>query len=204
MALSTALDDGMRDFRGGIEQAIAAGQYTNLRLQDETEFSLWDRAQPADESSTGDRNAAELMNVIFAASRPEGRKLPMTMNIQPQDWPMHSVGYLFYKQLYYFKLRASAAQKRISDGDFQALADQAARTLVPAIEVVNVGDCANSVINVSTDASTEEVAESLVTQATTHQGYNCHSTAEDAEMGKKREHAKVIEISYSAQEWRSE
>lgn len=194
----------MRDFRGGIEQAIAAGQYTNLRLQDETDFPLGDRAKPADEGSTGSRNAAELMNVIFAASRPEGRKLPMTMNIQPQDWPMHSVGYLFYKQLYYFKLRASAAQERISDGDFQALADQAARTLVPAIEVVNVGDCANSVINVSTDASTEEVAESLVTQATTHQGYNCHSTAEDAEMDKNREHAKVIEISYSTHEWRSE
>ncbi|MDQ3494057.1 MAG: hypothetical protein M3485_00635 [Pseudomonadota bacterium] len=204
MDQTTALGDGMKAFRADIERAVAAGQYTNLRLQDETDFSLVDRAPAAASGSTGDQNATEILNTISDAIRPEGRKLLMSLNIQPHDWPMHSVGYLFYRQLYYFKVRATAAQERVSADDFHTLADHVAHTLVPAIEVVNVGDCANSVINLSTAASTEEIAKSLVTQAATHQGYNCHSTTEAAGMDKKRKDTEVVEISYSLQEWRSE
>lgn len=204
MGQAAALATGMEAFRADLVRATDAKTYANLVLQEEQEFPLVDDASVVSSESPQDPNAAAILEAIASATRPSGRKLAMTMNLQPQDWPMHSNGYLFYKQLYYFKVRASATQDRITAGQFNALADRAARTLMPAIEVVNVGECVNSVINIVTNASPEEAAKALVTQATEHQGYNCHATVEAAEINKKSVNAEMIGISYEPQEWKSE
>lgn len=204
MGQATALTEGMKAFRADLTRAVDAKAYTNMVLQNEQEFLLANDAHVADSESSQDGNAAELLEAIASATRPSGRKLAMTMNLQPRDWPMHSSGHLFYKQLYYFKVRATATQDRITTEQFNELADRAARTLMPAIEVVNVGECANSVITIAANASPDEAAKALVTQATEHQGYNCHATAEAAEIKKKSANAEMIDISYDPQEWKSE
>ena len=207
MDRALAMATGMEAFRGDLERAAEAGTYTQLRLQEEEAFALVDEppASSVDTPETArERDLGEILAIVAAGNRPSGRKLPITLNLQPQDWPMYSVGYLFYWQLYFFKVRATAAQERISAEQFHALADRAARALVPAIEVANVGACAQSVINVAADASSEDIANTLITQATEHQGYNCHERIEAAGISQKSEHAEVIEISYQPGEWRSQ
>lgn len=203
MEQATALNTGMEAFRADLARATDAKAYTNLFLQNEQEFLLVND-ENVDGEPPQDRNATAILEAIASATRPSGRKLAMTMNLQPRDWPMHSNGYLFYKQLYYFKVRATATQDRITAEQFNALADRAARTLMPAIEVVNVGECANSVITIAANASPEEASKALVKQATEHQGYNCHATEQAAEIKKKSADAEVIDISYKPQEWKSE
>lgn len=206
MSQEAALDAGMQAFRTDLDRAVEAKAYDNLVVVDERDFPL--RGDPpASGNEPGapvEADEAAILEAIGAASRIEGRKLAMTLDIQPQGWPMHSSGHLFYKQLYYFKVRASAAQQRVSAEDFAALVDRAARTLVPAIEVANVGDCANSTITISTDAPPEEAAKALVTQAAVHQGYNCHLSAEDAEIQRKSADAEVVSITYQPNEWKSQ
>ena len=204
MSQGTAMSQGMAAFRADLGRAVDAKSYTNLSMQDEQEFLLASPPQPSNPQSLADLNAAELMSAVATATHPAGRKVQMTMNLQPHELPMYSSGHLFYKQLYYFKVRASAAQERIDEKQFDALADLAARTLVPAIEVANVGDCANSVIHLSTNATPEEAASALVSQSTLHRGYNCHTTAEHAGIDKEPEDFAIVDISYEPREWKSE
>lgn len=204
MSRETAMTHGMQAFRADLARAVDAHTYTNLVVLDEREFVLADVPQPLDTKSPADRNVATILAATAAATHPTGRKIEMTMNLQPRDLAMRSSGHLFYKQLYYLKVRATAAQERISAEEFRELTDRAARTLVPAIEVVNIGSCANSTINLDINASPDEVAEALVTQASVHQGYNCHANASDAGIEKKSESAEVIDISYEPAEWKSE
>lgn len=204
MEQTAAITQGMQAFRADLKQAVDANSYSNLVVQAEQQFLPDDKFPVTKDESPQDRNAAALLEAIASSTRPPGRKLAMTMNMQPRDWAMYSNGYLFYKQLYYFKVRATAAQDRITAEEFNALADRAARALVAAIEVVNVGECANSVITLSKDATPEESAKALVMQATTHQGYNCHANADNAQMKRKSKDAEVIDISYQPQEWKSE
>lgn len=204
MSQAAAMTQGMAAFRADLDRAVDAKTYTNLSVKDEQEFLLTSPPQPFNPQSIADRNAAEVMAAAAAATHPAGRKIEITMTLQPRDLPMHSSGHLFYKQLYYFKVRASAAQERIDEKQFNVIADLAARTLVPAIEVANVGECANAVIHLSTNATPEEAAAALVSQSTLHRSYNCHATAESAEIDKKSADSEIVDISYEPYEWKSE
>ena len=204
MGSDQALERGMQAFRADLKRAVDAGSYSNLVLADEQDFATDGEPTLPVATPAADDKEALLQGIVSSGKRWMGRKLPMTLDLQPQGWPMHSRGYLFYKQLYYYKIRASAAQERISSEEFDRLTDLAARTLVPAIEVVNVGACADSTIYLDKDATPEEAAQALVTQAVEHQGYNCHASAADAALEQKSATASVIDISYEPEEWRSE
>lgn len=206
MSQSAALDGGMDTFRSSIRQAEAEKIYANVVMQDVREFPLSADLPATAGDSTRDKDEAGILAAIASAARVTGRKLAMTMD--RQDAPVYSNGYLFYKQLYFFKVRVSAEQKNISAEQFGALADRAARTLVPSIEVVNIGDCANSTVYIDTNhiakTSTEEVAKALVTQTTLQQGYNCHGDLDDAKINEKTADATMVQISYDPQEWKSQ
>ena len=204
MSQDLAMTQGMEAFRKDLARAVDAKTYTNLIVNGEQEFLLADAPKPSNAESSEDRNAAKILAAAAAATHPTGRKLALTMNLQPRDLPMHSSGHLFYKQLYYFKVRATAAQERITAEQFEAIVDRAARALVPVIEVANVGDCANAVIHLSTNASPEEGAVALVSQAALHRSYNCYTTAKSAEIDKKSANSEIVDISYEPQEWKSE
>jgi hypothetical protein len=111
--------------------------------------------------------------------------------------------YKFYKQLYYFKVRVSADATSMPGDAFLAFADTAARTLVPAIQAVNIGDCANATITIPAGGSAEDGARALVREATLQQGYNCHADRDAAKLDALARDAEVVEIGYRAEEWKS-
>lgn len=215
-----AVERGMVEFKAGFAEAEEAGYYRNVRIVEESDFTLaLPEAEPEPVVSGGkdttaihgasgdetpgtlDPGEAALISKLLEASQHTGRRLSLQLDLLPQDMPMHSGGYLFHKQLYFFKVRVSAARERIDDAGFQALADRAARSLVPAIDVVNIGDCANVVITLDPDADPQAVAESLVTQSAAYQGENCYQDAAAAGVAEKSAGARVVEIAFDAQDW---
>lgn len=201
MQQATAVEAGMKAFRDDLKRAVDQGSYTKLEELQDSSFPL--QAATVASAPANDIDAA----VIKAKTEAEqiiGRKLQLSMNLQPRDWPMYSSGYLFYKQLYYFKMRASAAQERITQTSFGTLVDHAVRTLIPELQVANIGDCANATIYLSPDASPEAGAIALVQQATLHAGYNCHSSPEDAGLPPAGSDNEIVEIGYTANEWKSQ
>lgn len=60
---------------------------------------------------------------------------------------MRSLGYVFYRNLFFFKVRLTAPESAIGEAEFRALGDAAARTLVPAMDVQNFGDCGTITFN---------------------------------------------------------
>lgn len=201
MQQTTAVETGMKAFRDDLKRAVTDGSYTQLRELQDSSYPLLSTEPAAKPANDFD---AEVIRAKVEVEQITGRKLQLSMNLQPRDWPMYSSGYLFYKQLYYFKLRASAAQERITQATFNALADRAAQTLIPALQVANIGDCANATIYLSPDAKPEAGAIELVRQTTLHTGYNCHSSADEAGLPRPGQDTEIVEIGYNADEWKSQ
>lgn len=198
---ASAIDDGMKAFRHDLKLASEQGIYTQLSELHDAPFPLT-TAEP-DNSTTAHSNDAAVLKAITDAQRIDGHKLQMRMNLQPRDWPMYSSGYLFYKQLYYFKLRATAAQERITQETFDTLTDLAARTLIPALQVANVGGCAQATIVLNVDDAPEHAATELVRKSAQQQALNCHSDTQQTGVEALRATAAVVDITYSADEWKS-
>ncbi|WP_051175995.1 hypothetical protein [Luteimonas mephitis] len=223
-AEADAVERGMVEFKAGFAEAEEAGYYGNVRIVEESDFTLElpgpepgsaspgdmaaDAAAPTRDASEReapgelDTGEAALARMLLEASQHTGRRVSVQLDLLPQGMPMHSDGYLFHKQLYFFKVRVSAARERIDDAGFRALADRAARSLVPAIDVVNIGDCANAVITVDPDGDPQAIAEALVTQSVAYQRENCFKDAATAGITEKSADARVVEIGFDAQDWR--
>lgn len=202
MSPAEAIDSGIRDFRASMKYAAEHDTYSRLQELRDDPFPLDPADTPSRKTPANDLDA-QVIQVIAQAEQVTGRRLQMQLNLLPSDWPMYSNGYLFYKQLYYFKLRASAAQERISQEQFDALTDQAARTLIPALQVANVGGCKDATIYLDPAASPEQGALALATQVSLHKGYNCHGSAEEAGIPARRADSAVVEIPFTAAEWKS-
>ncbi|MEG3049151.1 MAG: hypothetical protein RR792_03035 [Thermomonas sp.] len=203
MTQDAALRDGMAAFREDLRLAQEAGTYGDLEIVDADAFPLSGTGEVA-EDAKGTPADAELLAIIAKASRIDGQHLGLRMRLPGQDVDIQSAGFLFYKQLYYFKVRISVAADAMPPDAFKAFADRAARILVPAIQAVNIGACANATITLPSDGSPEEAGGILVREATLHQGYNCHASRTDAKLEALSRGARVIEIGYSAAEWKSE
>lgn len=205
MPAEQAITMGMRAFRADLDGTLSAGSYTQLRIHEDTSFDLrLPGTAPSMATDPDDPYASLILEATSAAAGPVGRRLRMSIQLPP-DIPMYSVGYLFYRQLYFFKVRASVAQHHIDDTvNFTALADHAVRTLLPAIEAAHLGDCASSTINLSADATAADIAHQLIAQITEQQGYNCHGSTAAIGLETKSQHAEVVEIHYEPHEWRSE
>lgn len=203
MPAAQALQHGLDLFEQDMRTAAEAGVYANVAAGPVVEFAIEPPAQAGRKPPANDFDA-KVAAALADAGRLDGRKVGITLDLKPQGWPMFSSMHLFYKQLYFFKVRASAAQQRIAIDDFNALADEAARQLVPAIEAAHVGACANPAITLDAEADTEQAALELVRQLSVVQGYNCHQSAQDAGIQRKSADAEVVEIAYQAQEWKAE
>lgn len=203
---AAALEHGMREFKAGFGEAEKAGQYRDLHILAEDAFPL-EAATPVADAETAtpeDKKEANLRRILQESTRTTGRVLRMRMDLMPVQIPLHSNGYLFYRNLYFFKVRASAATDRIDEAAFNQLVDMAARTLVPAIEVANVGGCASSEIVLDPNSDPDKIAEILLRRSIEIQGENCFADAGKAEIERKSDHARRIEIHFTAQDWKSE
>lgn len=201
---SEAMEAGMQAFRADIDQARAAGTLAAFEIHADEVFDLRadiDQVVDVADAHPDDPYAAAVLEAVAAVSHPAGRRLGMTITPASLNAPMYSAGYLFYRQLYYFKLRASAPRDRIEAGAFRTLADQAARTLVPAIEAAHVGTCASATIVLDPDARPEDSVQALIRQTAAQQGYNCHHQTEGLGLADRRRVAEVIEIDFAPDEW---
>lgn len=205
MGQAEAMSTGMEAFRSQLDQAVAAEMYSDLVVQEAPfAFAQESTLQSTPEPDPDDPFAASIIAANLASSHPEGRKLSMTLQLKPEDAPAYSAGYLMYRQLYYFKLRASALQSQIDAEQFHAFADRAALTLLPAIEAAHVGDCANATLTVDPGAPSGEVLQALITQSSEQLGYNCHQSAEAAGISGKSAEANLVTIHYEPHEWRAQ
>ncbi|XQA67534.1 hypothetical protein ACM9XC_09485 [Xanthomonas sacchari] len=196
-----AIADGMAGFRADLAAAVSGGTYAELHELGAQRFELGIVVEPAPKAASALDKA--LVAAIAEAQRVPGEKLRMELRFDPEDAPARSNGYLFYKQLYYFKVRVSAAAQDIGPDAFDTLADQAARALVPAIQVTNVGGCATPTIQIDPNGKPEQAALQLVRQSTLYQGFNCSKSAADAGIDRAAGNAAVIEIAYDAGDWAS-
>jgi hypothetical protein len=206
-----ALESGMSEFKAGLSQAEKDGYYRDMRVTAESEFPLHvsEATAHATDTNDGGHNSlddeqAAIVRKLLEADRLAGRRLQLELVRLPQETPMLSAGYLFYKQLYFFKVRVSAAKHRIESTNFQALADRAARTLVPAIEVANIGGCANAVITIDTNAPPQTVAGTLMAQAAIRQADNCHEDETSIDLPGKSQGTRVIDIRFESSDWHAQ
>lgn len=197
-----AMEEGLAAFRRDLAAAVTQGTYSRLDELDHAPFVLSGDAAPAPPPAN-DIDAAVLA-AIADAERMAGERLRLSLQLASNGMPLFSNGYLFYKQLYYFKVRVSAAQQGLAQDSFDAFADQAARTLVPAIQVANIGGCADATIHIDTNATPERTAAELVRQASLQLGLNCHGSAKDAGLAHAADANDVVEIAYAADDWTSQ
>jgi hypothetical protein len=197
---ATALADGLAAFRRDMASAVTEGTYSRLDELTHAPFVLGGKAARASAPANGVDAAVQA--TIAESERTPGEKLQLDLRLQ-DGLRLFSNGYLFYKQLYYFKVRVSAAKDDIAQDRFDMLADQAARTLVPAIQVANVGGCADATIHLDVNDTPERNAVELVRQARLQMGFNCHASVKDAGLDQAADTADVVEIAYSADDWAS-
>lgn len=203
MPQAAAIKSGMAGFKAGIEAAQKAGHYRNVRILGEETFPL-NADRPASPSATDGSDKEARLLAIIDATKPVGQRLRMQYMQLPGEFEMHSNGYLFYRHMFYSKVRVSAARERIGDDAFLALADRAARELAASIETFNLGGCANATITVDPNASPDAFAETLVRRTAEIQGENCIGKADDAKLAQKSKDARVVTIEFSPDDWKAE
>ncbi|WP_238151814.1 MULTISPECIES: hypothetical protein [Xanthomonas] len=197
-----AIKHGMAAFRQDLSAARTQGTYSRLDELDQTRFILTSDDAPT--HTPANAVDAQVIAAIADAERIVGEKLRLSMDLSSSGMPLLSTGYLFYKQLYYVKVRVSAAQRAIAQPDFDALADQAARALVPAVKVTNIGGCADLTIHLDAKAKPEQGAVDMTRQLKAHLGFNCYTSTKQAGIEDLVKAAEVIEIAYSAGDWKSQ
>lgn len=175
------------------------------------------QAAAASEAQAGDatdRADADPITALLAeAAQSKGRRLALSYRIADPDMPsqrieMRSMGYLFYKQLYLFKGRISAAASQIGEAEFQALTDRAMRELIPAIQVFNTGSCAQMTINVDPDKldgdSVDGIALDLVAAMNAKIERNCGERLDTPEFKAASRDAEVRRVDYDPEDWGGE
>ncbi|MCW5581832.1 MAG: hypothetical protein KIS72_10885 [Luteimonas sp.] len=225
-----ALDQGMRDFRATLEAAAKAGYYRDLAVADAVEFDvplppsvpvpgIAESPAPADDAAAAPaEDAADpeeagriamLAGLLGANRRVDGRLIALhyeSPGLAEGEWLlMRSRGYLFYRHLYFFKGRISAAESRIDPAAFEALADRAMRELVPAVQAYNIGSCGDVTLYVDPDLPEREAVDALmrelVAAQTRSEASNCHAKSEESEVAALAEDADVVTIEYAPEDW---
>jgi hypothetical protein len=172
------------------------------------------QAAAASEAQAGDASdpadADPITALLADAAQSKGRRLALSYRIADPDIPsqrieMRSMGYLFYKQLYLFKGRISAAASQIGEAEFQALTDRAMRELIPAIQVFNAGGCAQVAINVDPDKldgdSADSIALDLVAAMNAKIERNCGERLDTPEFKAASRDAEVRRVDYDPEDW---
>lgn len=191
----SAIKRGMADFRDSLKAAQDADFFRDLRISNEDEFSLTSSAD-----APKDKRGNDPMASILEAD-PAGRRIDISMVMSKSNLPLRSRGYLFYKHLYYYKVRVSAPAAAMDADAFNAYADHAARTLVKDIETHNIGGCADTPIYVDKKAKTNAAMVALVTQIAARKQENCRNNISTEDLAKLSQGSEIVTIDYAPDEW---
>lgn len=192
------LEFGMQEFHAGLQQAQQLGITT--RITEESAFDLPYSLVDGKENEKAGSNANDPFLAVLARWKIPGQRLLMEQT--HNGMALHSAGYLFYRSLYFYKVRVSAPKDGMESATFNQLADDVARSLVPAITVINVGDCGKqNTIYLPKDGESEEIAISMSEQLLAMQGRNCSAKLEAQQLREKMRNADVIRIDFPANAW---
>lgn len=173
----------MQDLKGSIRDARRAGMYSRARAGKGSAFVVdapsapHDRdddaakepavgnrdMQPSEGQEPEDEEASRRVAAALLSSLPpkvnRGRR--QWFSITSDGVAHRSLAYIFYRQLFAFKVRVSAPEDAMDAETFEALADTAVRHLVPAFEAENFGECSTVLISVPARRPTRKDEEKL-------------------------------------------
>ena len=187
-----AVKRGMADFHASLQSASEAGFFHNLKLLDEQPFPLKPDAAGKPDNP---------LEAAVAAAEPVGRRIDMTLEVGDARMPLRSRGYLFHKNLYFYKVRVSVPAEAMPAAEFGEFADHAARTLVERIATVNIGGCGDEPVYVDQNADPDAAALALVTQVAQRNQENCRGEISQADLAKLTQGAEAVTIEYAPNEW---
>lgn len=203
-----ALERGMEQHRAEMRQVVEAGRYRDLAFVEEAPFALSvDEPAKAKDSAPGGADDEDILQVVAQSAQVDGagRRLRMRFFHDPSGRPMRSVTYLFYRHLYYTKLRISAPEPAMEERAFLEFTDGIARRLLPATQVVNIGGCSEGgEINVSSGATSGEVTRALLSHVAARAGENCRDSLTDAERAELSRGMRAVSIEYDPDDWKAE
>lgn len=199
------------DMLDEMQLMLKHGGYSNLVPGERTRFeiaapraSLYasvlgdeDGALPADDASESPQTLDAALAVAQPASISIGER--QLFRFDHAGVPTRSIAYVFYRQLYAVKVRASTTFDSMDDATFEALADTATSTLVPHIRAENFGTCGVVPRDEDGDFKLPEGA-SLLTAATLLKSSNCRSAPDPRDTPNQGETR--VEIVYPPETWR--
>lgn len=217
MPHDTAMTSGMKDFVASFDAGVQMKYYADLKIVDTVDFEIAPRTEtPVRQEETKAAPESEADAIIAAALAPKPIsskriKLRYTMRMDEtgEMVPMRSRGYLFYKQLYYFKGRISVAESRMDQATFETLSDRAMRELVPAVQASNIGGCASVEIVVDKETATKgggtigDLLMQMAGESLDGIHRNCHETRAEAKASEPKQ-AEIITIEYDPDDWGSQ
>lgn len=224
MSPDTAMAAGMKNFVESFDAGVKMKYYSDLKILDTIAFEIPpESAAPASDGGTSETSPRAAENeadakrqaIVEAALAPRpivGKRIDLhyTMRMHETDEmvPMRSHGYLFYKQLYYFKGRISVAESLMDQTMFDTLSDRAMRELVPAVHAANIGSCSKTQIVLGGkdlpegDAGIDAMMAQLLDQVVDSGKRGCHASRADAKKS-EADNAEVITIEYDPDDWTS-
>lgn len=193
-----AIEEGMKEFIPAFSAAQKRGTYKSAEIESITSFTLDEVAKPREKS------ANDLDNAILDAldgEAIEGRKIKLDIRL-PDDTRMRSFGYLFYKNLNYFKVRISAPYVDTDAVNFEKFADASARLMVSAAGALNVGSCAEKSISLDEKTSPDQMAVEISVQTVRLENERCTFKLEPDMLSKEARTATIEKIEFKPGDWR--
>lgn len=210
-----AVSKGAESFRQSFFDAEKLGYYSGVRIDGESSWALppsgpLAMAAPPGKDTTGAPEGDALppgLDALLGADAPlQGRRIDLAY--RSDNTPMRSRGYLFYKQLYYFKGRISAPESLLDGNAFAQVSDAAARELLPAIQALNVGACGRHTIRIDVNERDEEKRQAGLLRAlgeslAGERRSNCVATLSPEELATRAKDAEVTRIVFEASDWKA-
>jgi hypothetical protein len=169
------------------------------------------RAGTAATTATDDKLSEAQVKTLVGMAPIRGERMKLSYRIEDKDSggeiAMRSRGYLFYKQLYFFKGRISATEAEIDEAAFSDIADRAMRGLVASVQAHNIGGCGQTTIAIDPDAPKDQMMETMMkamTESLTRTAEdNCATTFDADEYARLKDTAEIVAIEYDAADWKS-
>ena len=208
MAADKALERGMDDFIRSLDAGVQMKYYHDLTITGREPFDI----VPAPSNAISkDPDMPPALLAALIRKPIEGERLDLRYRIRIEETGenvmIRSRGYLFYKQLYYFKGRISAAEALVDQATYNELTDRAMRELVQAIEVRNVGGCTRNELTIHGGALTDEnmekeVAQQIGASLSEQAAKSCYGTTASARSMEARD-VVTVTIEYEPDDWKS-
>lgn len=222
MPADAALKAGMKALVESFDAGVKIKYYNDLDIvgtaafdiaptSDASEPNQNENAPPAEATTEADARRAAIAENVLGPKPLAGKRIDLRYRLNMEETgdmiPMRSRGYLFYKQLYFFKGRISVAESRMDQATYETLSDRAMRELVPEVRATNIGGCAKTAIGINSDdldKDQDALVTELLTRFVAKANRNCHANVADArkvESAFDDENAEIITIEYDAKDW---